>query len=601
MILQELSGFYSRLLEDPDAVDIAPAGWSRERVAWEVVIDDAGAVLGVVPLSSGGGKKVKPYRELTVPAHTGRSGKNPAPYFLCDNAKYLFGMDERAGKRRFSDAHALHEEVLAECDAPAAKAVLAFFRRGIQTGCLDEADCAALAEGRNIVFRYQESGRLVHESEPVRDAWDAYRAREQEGIVKGQCGVTGKSGPLARLFPQVTGIPGAQSSGASLVSFNFPASESYGKSQAYNASISEDAAFAAGSALKYLMADSSHCIRMGGSIVIFWADRKATNEDHLVFSMLGGVLTAEDAETVQRLGETFSRMRSGLPIENEFDLDVGYCVLGISPNAARLSVRFFERSTLGALAENFAWYLRDIDMVGLRTSAIGLLLLQTAAQGKRESLPSTLVNSSYTAMLTGAAFPIALQQLVLSRMRADHGQNNPWDMSQRAALLKACLVRRQRLLGKKVTEEERIGMALNQKNVNPAYLWGRLFAVMERAQQVAVGDTNATIVDRYVGAACTTPQRVFGSLYRGCRIHMGAVRKKMPGFAIRLEKEIDEIMEALPGDGALPRVLDSDGQAAFFIAYHQERESLWSSKGAKRDNPAITSDDGQYGNDKDKE
>ncbi len=601
MILQELASLYARLLEDPDVVDIAPAGWSRERVAWEVVINDAGTVLGVVPLSTGEGKKLKPYRELTVPAHTGRSGKNPAPYFLCDNAKYLFGMDEKAGERRFSDAHALHEEVLAECDAPAAKAVLAFFRRGSQADCLDEADRTALAEGRNIVFRHQESGRLVHELSSVRDAWDAYRTREQEGIVEGQCAVTGKNGPLARLFPQVTGVPGAQSSGASLVSFNFPASESYGKSQAYNASISEDTAFAAGSALKYLMADPGHCIRMGGNIVVFWADRKAVNEDRLMFSMLGGVPAAEDGATLQHLGETFSRMRGGLPIENEFDLDVGYCVLGISPNAARLSVRFFERSTLGALAKNFAWYLRDIDMVGLRTSAIGLLLLQTAAQGKRENLPSTLVNSSYTAMLTGAAFPMALHQLVLSRMRADHGQNNSWDMSQRAALLKACLVRRQRLQGEKVTEEERIDMALNQENANPAYLWGRLFAVMERAQQAAVGDTNATIVDRYVGAACTTPQRVFGLLYRGCRIHMGTVRKKKPGLAIKLEKEIDEIMEALPGDGTLPRVLDSDGQAAFFIAYHQERESLWPSKGAKRDNPAITSDDGQYDSDKDKE
>lgn len=183
-------------------------------------------------------------------------------------------------------------------------------------------------------------------------------------------------------------------------------------------------------------------------------------------------------------------------------------------------------------------------------------------------------------MLRGTDFPLSLEQLILSRTRADHGSNNKWDMGQRAAILKACLVRRARRRGVELSREENFDMALNKGNTNIGYLLGRLFAVMERAQQGALGEINATIRDRYIGAASSTPARVFQPLLRNCQNHLSKLRKERQWLANRLERELDEIVGNLLGDDGLPKTLGMDDQGAFFIGYYQERYDLRHNKGS---------------------
>ena len=548
-----------------------------EKVDWAVVLNAQGDVAGVLSLGIKGEKDQLQPLEMLVPEHDGRSGKTPKPYFLCDKASYLLDVGSTDGGASHERSRKLHHEVLDGCEDAAARAVLRFFDREDPFPDITDEQADALASSRMVVFCFERPGGYIHDREAMRAAWTSYLMNSPSDDPEGWCSVTGQHGPIARLFPQVTGIPGAQSSGASLVSFNFDATESYGKKQAYNASISKDVAFKAGTALKYLLGNRDRRITLGNTIVTFWSDRPAPPENALVALMLNGRSPAEDDTTNELIQRAFEEMRRGLPL-SEFDGNVGFSILGVSPNAARLSVRFYERQSLGKLAENYGDYLRDTAMIGVDRYSIWSFLLQTACLGKPENVPSTLVSRSFEAMLRGTDFPLSLEQLILSRMRADHGANNKWDMGQRAAILKGCLVRRARLRGVELSGEENFDMALNKENRNIGYLLGRLFAVMERAQQGALGDINATIRDRYIGAASSTPARVFQPLLRNCQNHLSKLRKERQWLANRLERELEEIVGNRLGDDGLPKTLDMDDQGAFFIGYYQERYDLWHGK-----------------------
>lgn len=580
MILDELCRLYERMADDPSC-QVPRPGWSNEKIAWEVTLTADGECFSLVPFASGEGKDKKDYIEMSVPEHGGRTS-GVKPYFLCDTAAYFFGIDEKNGKKKRDASRALHEAVLKECDDPGARAILAFFEREGQSALSDQ-DVLNLREGGGfIVFSLLGDDGPIHARPAVAQAWWQYLDRSSDAPI-GMCSVSGERGPLARLFPQVTGVPGAQSAGASLVSFNFDATESYGRKQAYNASISEYAAFASGAALKVLMGDRSRRIPFGSTQVVFWSDRPAPLENDVMQMLLLGEAPkgAEDKATNKIVSECLLNIRKGKPMAG-LDGTVRFFLLGIAPNAARLSVRFFEESTFGALAKHFGEYLRDVAIEGVETTSLRRLLLQTAPLGKAEDVPNTLVNRCFASMISGRDFPQALGQLVLSRMRADHAANNVWDMGQRAALLKACYVRKQRNRGVETSKEELIDVSLNRENTNIGYVLGRLFAVMERAQQAALEETNATIRERYIGAAATTPKRVFTPLLRGYHVHASTLRKKKPGLYRRLESEMDEIIGSrLGGMGSVPSVLNSDGQVEFNIGYFQERTDLWKSRADK--------------------
>lgn len=594
MILQELTALYDRLAQQSGASDSVPArGWSRESVGWAIVLNANGGVKDIQLLGTRDEKDRLHPLEMLVPEHDGRSGKSPKAYFLCDKASYLLGIGAKEGDSSRERSRSLHHAVLDSCDDVGARAVLGFFDVSQPLSLIGDGLLEELAAGKTMmVFCLERVGDFIHDRSAIRSAWAEYLKNAPSDGPEGYCSVTGEFGRLARLFPQATGVPGAQPSGASLVSFNFDASESYGKTQAYNAAISEDVAFKAGTALKYLLGKGDRRVLLGNTIVTFWSDQPAPREEGLIAVLLGGRGPAEDEATNQSIARAFEEMRRGLPL-TEFDRRVGFNILGISPNAARLSVRFYERQSLGKIAECYGQFLQDVAMAGVERYSIWGFLLQTACLGKPENVPSTLMSRSYEAMLRGTDFPLGLEQLVLSRTRADHGTNNPWDMGQRAAILKGCLVRRARRRGREVHREESFDMALNRENRNVGYLLGRLFAVMERAQQGALGDTNATIRDRYIGAASSTPARVFQPLLRGCQTHLGTLRKNNKYWLLRLlESEFDEIVgELLPGgEEPLPKTLDMDEQGAFFIGYYQERHVLWHSKSAKAESGEDSDD-----------
>lgn len=589
MIIQELNALYERLLADPD-VSIAPRGTSEEKAAWEVMIDEEGSVCRVLSLAQGEGKSAIKYRLMMVPEHDTRTAGVKA-FFLCDTAAYLLGVREDrdpklAKKDKSAKKHEvskeLHNRVLAGCDDPGARAILRLFEREDPAAGLDEATLDAMSSSDLLVLRLKGDSCWLHERPAVAEAWRSYQegAPEESNAVIGQCSVSGERKAMARLFPLVRGVPGAQSSGASLVSFNCEAFESYGKKQSYNAAISGDVAFGAGTALKYLLASTTNRIRMGDMQIVFWTDRPAPREVKLFSIMCGPATVAQDESTRTEIASALAAIKKGTRLLS-FDPEVRFFVMGLVPNAARLAVKFFYTETLGKLMENYGQYLRDVEMAGVKSVSLLRLLRQTALLGKEEEVPKNLMNPCFTAMLNGTAFPLMMAQLVLSRMRCDHASNNVWDAGERASLLKAYLVRKHRLLGTGDTSGKEIGMELDRDNESIGYLLGRLFAVLERAQQGAVKDANATIRDRFFGSASTTPERVMQPLLRGYGAHLSTLRKKQEDrwLVARLEKEMDDILGVRMGTaGSFPKTLNTEEQCKFFIGYYQERVYLWSSR-----------------------
>lgn len=589
MILQELHRYYQRLLADPD-VDVPAEHWGSEKAAWEFRLAEDGRLMGVTALTVGEGKDLRRFVVMQVPEHESRT-VGIKPFFLCDNAAYFLGLDERRGDEKRAQSAELHRAVLEGCDDAGARAVLGFFSRDDGLAVLTEEQRIELAAGGFVVLRLHGDRGRLHDRPAVREAWRAYRTRSDDGAVLGQCAVTGERSSMARLFPQVTGVPGAQSAGASLVSFNLDSFESYGKRQSYNASLSEEVAFNAGSALRYLYGDLSHRVRYGQTTVLFWADRPAPAEEGFMLTLMDGEVLpkddrAESTADVERIRGALECLKAGRQPEG-YDLETRFFILGIAPNAARLAVRFFEVSTFGDIARHYGEYLRDIDMVGVRPRSLRGMLRQVAPLGEYDAIPSTLVNSCMHALLTGERFPRALSQLLLTRMRADHASKNPWDMGERAALMKACLVRDERLTARGREdcshEEGSLKVALDMTNENKGYVLGRMFAIMERAQREAIGaETGATIRDRYIGAASSTPARAYGPLMRNFENHLSKLRKTpaKAGFGVNLEKNFNDAVALLSGSGdeIVPATLGANDQINFFVGYHQQQQELWKSR-----------------------
>ena len=384
--------------------------------------------------------------------------------------------------------------------------------------------------------------------------------------------------PLPRLHPSIKGVRGAQSSGASIVSFNLDAFTSYGKDQGENAPVSEEAAFAYTTALNHLLRSGSrNRVQIADATTAFWAESPAPAEEALVWSLFEPPVddgdsakpkTGEarfDAAEAARIRDILNQMTKGRALEEaapELQAGTRFFVLGLAPNAARIAIRFWHEDTLGNLARRFGEHYRDLVMEPApwrMLPAVWRLLFETAVQGKAENIPPNLAGEVTRAILTGGRYPRSLLAAVVMRMRADGAING-----LRAEICKACLNRDARLSGRK----EDIPVSLDKANANPGYRLGRLFAVLETIQTRALGsEINATIRDRYYGAASATPAAVLPLLLRNANHHLARLRKDgKGGLAFTFEREIAEILD--PFSDQLPRSLRIEEQGRFAVGYY---------------------------------
>lgn len=572
MILQELCRYYDRLSVNPDIV-ISPPGFSREKIHAEIVLDAEGNLLQFNDLRVQRGKKLVP-RDMIVPQSRKRTGAKPyeTPFFLWDNTGFVLGRDKKNDNKtplKFQYFKKFHSDLLEGCSEPAAQALLRFLSRWNPEDAEHLDNWEELAGG-NVVFRLDGQRAYLHDNSQLKRIWLEYTANQTPGQ-KGYCLISGQETAIARIHPAVKGVAGAQSSGAAIVSFNDEAYESYGKKQNYNAPVGEAAAFSYTTALNFLLAsESRQKIQIGDTATVFWTER-----DSPIEGMFGMMLDPKDTDFADHaeLRQSLEAVREGRPLQG-IDPDIKFYILGLSPNAARIAVRFWYVCTVGQLEERIGQHFRDLKIQKSFDSdpefpGIWRLLRETVNQKASDKSPQPLLAGAVLrSIVEGTAYPQALQNAVINRIRADQEINYV-----RAAILKAVLVRKNRFY----QQGMEVPMALDKENKNPAYLLGRLFAVLEKAQQDALGaGINATIKDRFFGSASATPKVVFPQLLRLAQHHIEKAE-----YGRMRDKQIEEILADLT---EFPAHLSLDEQGLFAIGYYHQRQDFFKSKEHSKQN-----------------
>ena len=571
-VLQALDRYYDRMAARGEAE--AP-GYSREKISFAIVLSPAGEPIDRMDRRQPSGRKLVPRLE-EVPAAVKRTVAI-LPNLLWDKSAYVLGRTAGEG-RRTAEEHAAFKALHLELLAGTQDVGLLALRRFLEAWTPDRFDASPFVPemlDANLIFRLEGALDFIHERAAAREVVAAQAGGEGP---RAFCLVTGREAPVRRLHPSIKGVEGAQSSGAALVSFNLDAFTSYGKEQGANAPTSEAAAFRYGAALNRML-DRGSPNRLprpiGDASVIFWADAseaaaEAAEDLFAQFFNPPVVETASgnlerDAQEAPRLGDALRHVAAARPLR---DLDprlsegVRFHVLGLSPNAARLSIRFWLTDSFEAFARRLAQHYADLSIEPLpwraNPPAVNWLLVKTTAlQEKFDNIPPLLAGEVTRAILAGTPYPRTLLAAALIRLRAGDDPSTGWH----AAAIRAVLAR--------LLDKEKSPVSLDRENRHPAYQLGRMFAMAEIAQRMALGKVNATIRDRYFGAASATPASVFPLLLRGMQHHLSKLRKDGKGGFI--EREMDQIATQLPPD--LPRALRLEEQGRFVIGYYHQRKA----------------------------
>lgn len=578
-ILQALDSYYHRL------PGVAGPGWGPEKFGWCIILDKDGTPVAVDNLHDVSGKKPRLETHI-VPAAVKRT-VGIAPNFLWDKSAYVLGRTAGEGKRTAQEHAAFVAMHLGRLAGQNDEGLVAL-RLFLENWAPERFDAAPFVPDMldaNIMFRLDGERGFLHQRPAARALVEAKTEEGDDADIL--CLITGERGPMARLHPTIKGVEGAQSSGAALVSFNLDAFTSLGKEQGANAPTSEAAAFRYGAALNRLLAGRDNRIRrpIGDATVVFWADAsdakadetsktKATEvADNWFATVLGGDIT--DAEEAAKVRDDLEALAIGKKLSDlrpKILPDTRFHVLGLSPNAARLSTRYWLTDDLDQFAQRLAEHHADLRMDpspmgwGAAPSVNRLLARTTALQEKFENIPPLLAGEVMRAILTGGRYPQSLLVAVIIRLRAGDDPLSGWH----AATIRAVLHRDHRIDPKK----EDVPVSLAPDEPNKAYQLGRLFAVLETAQRMALGRINATIRDRYFGAASATPASVFPLLLRGVQNHLGKLRKSGKGGWI--EREIEDILDKLSLD--LPRALPLAEQGRFAVGYYHQRKDQFKAR-----------------------
>jgi CRISPR-associated protein Csd1 len=631
MILSALARYYEILSTDKDS-GISPPGFSSVNISFIINIALDGDLLDILYVfdSVGKGKKVREVpRKLNLPAAVKRSSGVNANV-LWENPTYIFGLtdpkdvkkDITFAEPRFRAFREKNLEFLEEIDTPEANAFKSFLARydipDFETNSLLQSKKDEILKATGFMtFQVSGFSRLLHQSPEInRRVFEQSNAVDQNQAI-GQCLITGETAPIELIHPSIKRVQGTQSTGGSIVSFNDRSYESYGKvkGQGLNAPVSSKATFAYTTALNYLLSSENPfpSFQLGDSTVVYWAESTNKIYENLFVQLLTPHVERESADSsilhrdtiAERLMMAVSeKILKGKPfnlneIEKEIDESTTFHVLGLSPNAARISIRFYQTSSFNEIAKKLIQHHEDLYIGQQYPWSIWRIVNETVSKKAKEASPSPLLAGAVMrAVLTGLPYPAALYYGIINRIRADNDDEksniqkiNPL----RAAIIKACLLRKYRYTGINPYQEV-LTMSLNKESKNQSYLLGRLFAVLEKAQEEAAlpNKLNSTIKDRYFTSACANPATTFPVLLRLSQHH---ISKAEYGFST--ERKIREIMDSFDVDNEpFPRALSLEEQGIFILGYYHQRSSFFVPKGNKEE---IISDDQDQVNEFDQE
>ena len=585
MILQALTQYYEDLLR---LGKINRPGWSKQKVSYSLLLSEEGELLQLLHLQQEvqrGNKTVLGPQEMWVPSPVKRSS-GIRPNFLCDTSSYLLGVDGKGKADRsidcFAASKALHLQLLKEVDSPIARAIVRFFEHWDPSQAAShpalQEDWEELLKGGNLTFSLSE--QFAAQDPAIADAWTRHYEDSSDDAEPIRCLVTGQPGTLARLHPSIKGVAGAQSSGASLVSFNDSAFCSFEHKQGANAPVSDYAAFAYTTALNTLLADRNRVSRVGDTTILCWAaGGESAYQDCFLMSIF------DDSYTENDILNTLHHLSKGESIQwddTRLSPDTRFYVLGLAPNAARLSVRFFWQNSFGALARNLERHYQRLEIIRpsfdkFPTLPIWRLVLETvrkASPGSRAPEPHPrLAGDLLLAVLNDTLYPATLLNGVELRIRAERSVSRG-----QAAILKAYYTKYLEQFQPDSPMKEALTVELNEQTNYLPYLLGRLFAVLEGLQQSASPGINTTIKDRYFNSASATPAIVFPQLINLAQKHLN---KLDGGLAVYYDKQITELSSRITQ--TLPTRMSLAEQSAFQLGYYHETQRRYTAKNNKEE------------------
>lgn len=594
MIINALNRYYEILVQDEKS-GVPTCGYSSARVGFALNISKTGELLDVIPLKvQADNSKKLVSRIMTVPEQEDHGVKISAN-FMCDNSTYVFGIDNKGKPKRSKEAFLafkeLHNKVLSCAKGQAAKTILAF----LDSWNVDEArqhpvlqdSLEEILEGSKLVFRIDGETDYIHNDLEIRRLWEEYNLRCEDDIF-GQCLITGTNTSIARIHTFIKNVKGTKSNSGSLVSFNEESYTSYGKTQSYNSPVSKYAAFAYTTVLNHMLSSQKQKIQVGDATTVFWAESPEDIYPNLAAELFNPSIIQDrkesknihkrDAQIEELVKEVLLKAKSGLRI-NEISGKVNpqtkFHILGLSPNASRISVRFFYSDSFGGFIEKTTQHYADMEIVKdfdnkPSNIPIWMMLGETVSAKSRDKDVTPLVAGAVMrSIISGSPYPATLFNAVMIRIRADmddSDKNIQRVNYVRAAIIKAYLLRNARIHKNKKIEEV-LTVSLNEQSTNAEYLLGRLFAVLEKAQQDVNPGINATIKDRYFASACATPGSVFPILLRLAQHH---ISKSAYGYSI--DRKIEPIMNEI---SKFPSHLTLEQQGIFVLGYYHQRVALF--------------------------
>lgn len=569
MLLQSLVMLYETLAKEGKA---DKSGWAKVKTAYGVCLNENGELTSILSLKvrDKANKKDIP-QEISLPMHAKRSA-NVLPNYLCDTGSYVLGFDTKSkegkAKKCFEECKRLHLELLTHTDTPAAQAIKRFFQSWNPENtesvldalcCTENVKKDILQKGENLLLMPFSKFPSVYPE--LGEAWDSsYRSKGEDKKI---CLITGKKLPVAVLHPSIQGVRGAQSSGASLVSFNAPSFESFEKKQGYNAPVSAYAAFAYTTALNYLLAQRDYVRVAGDTTIVCWTEDNNTACSNILMDMLGGSENILNDDTLWSVVRNLANGKSvdweGIPVHP----DNHFYILGLSPNAARISVRFFLENTFGGFMRNVILHENDMEIVRpvydkREHLSIWSLLNETVnPKSQNKAAKPQLAGDMIRSVLTGEKYPATLYNNVMIRIKAEQKISRG-----KAAAIKAYLRRNY----KTTICEEALQVELNENCTYQPYVLGRLFALLEEIQSAANPGINTTITDKYFTSASATPALVFPLLNDLAKKHMR--KMKDTGKKIFYQQQMTKIMSLLKE--AYPARLSLPDKGVFQIGYYHQ-------------------------------
>lgn len=588
MILKALYDYHQRKSSDPQS-GIAPLGFEWKEIPFIIVIDKGGSFRYL--------KDARSESEKLVVRGSSNKTSNIMPEMLWGDSEYVLGVGSKNPKaknhafkalvHRLNQTYLNNEEFIA---------VEKFYQNSSNLETLYNSEEWKTSESlKGVLYSFQlidkrliiaEHSDLYTEVDRILDVCDDNESPQC-------CLVTGNVGKIVRTHSLISLSKEAKSPNGSvylqkeaktkLVSFmSDKGYDSYGKQQGGNAPIGMRAEAACANALNYMMRKGSkNKIVINDTTLLFWSD-KETGFDDIISSIFITPPKDNPDRNVLDVKSFLESLKTGV---YNSDSDSMFYILELRPNVTRISVGGFVVGKLSDVYQNISQHFIDLDIIkefndDMHCLSLYNIVKSLSRKGNSKNkevfddVPASLIGALTKSVFQGYLYPALLQNLCLNRIRADRKINYA-----RASILKAYINRKNRILN--LTKEREITMALDLENKNQGYLLGRLFAVLENIQSLAIKGLNATIKDRYYGAASTTPVTVFGRLLDLSNHHLG----KLPvGSRVYFEKLLQDIIDGISSSG-MPSHLNLDDQSRFAIGYYHQRKDLFTSN---KDNATET-------------